>query len=70
MLNIRDDDDEMMWIIQKERPDSPLKIDAAMASGLSWQARNDAIASGALNDTGTGISVYVPDGSYVSTGAG
>lgn len=55
MLNIRDDDDELMWVIQKERPDSPLKIDAAVAAALSWQARQDAIALGVNNVT---TSVY------------
>ncbi len=49
MQNFRDDDGELMWTIQKERPDSPLKIDAAMAGCLSWQARQDAVASGALD---------------------
>ncbi|KPJ64868.1 hypothetical protein AMK68_00085 [candidate division KD3-62 bacterium DG_56] len=47
MHNFRDDQDEFMWTIQKERPDSPLKIDAAMAACLSWQARIDALAAGA-----------------------
>lgn len=35
-----------LWLIQKERSDSPHKIDIAMAAVLSWQARTDAIASG------------------------
>ena len=47
----RDDKGEFMWTIRKERPDSPLKIDAVMAGCLSWRARLDAIAAGALNDT-------------------
>jgi len=47
MHGFRDDDDLLMWTIQKERPDSPLKIDAAIAACLSWQAREDAIAAGA-----------------------
>lgn len=42
-----DDEGEPMWTITKERPDSPLKIDAAIAGCLSWQARLDAVASGA-----------------------
>lgn len=42
-----DDHGERMWVIQKERPDSPLKIDAAMAGCLSWEARAAAVASGA-----------------------
>jgi len=42
----RDDQDKRLWLIRKERPDSPRKIDAAMASVLSWEARTDCIASG------------------------
>lgn len=45
-VTIRDADGVPMWIMQKERPDSPMKIDAAMAACLAWEARNDAIASG------------------------
>lgn len=44
-----DDNGERLWTIQKERPDSPFKIDAAMAGCLSWEARTAAIAAGALN---------------------
>jgi hypothetical protein len=32
--------------IGKEHPDSPNKIDAAVAAVLAWQARLDAIAKG------------------------
>jgi hypothetical protein len=56
MLNMRDDDGELLWIIQKERPDSPLKIDAAVAGSLSMQACEDAIASGALEDNYAGVT--------------
>jgi phage terminase large subunit-like protein len=45
-LNIRDEEGQPLWTIYKERPDSPHKIDAAMASILSWEARCDAIAAG------------------------
>jgi phage terminase large subunit-like protein len=38
-----------LWLIRKERKDSPHKIDLAMASILSWAARKDAIAMGAIN---------------------
>lgn len=44
----RDENDQPFWLIRKERSDSPNKIDGAMASVLSWEARNDAIASGVL----------------------
>jgi len=52
-LNLRGDDDVPLWTITKERRGSPLKIDAAMAAVLAWQARNDSIAAGALK-RGTG----------------
>jgi hypothetical protein len=35
-----------MWKISKERPDSPHKIDAAIAACLSWAARTDAVSEG------------------------
>lgn len=47
-VNARDDKGERLWTIQKEREGSALKIDLAMAAVLSWEARNDAIAAGAL----------------------
>jgi phage terminase large subunit-like protein len=54
--NVRmvDEKGEPLWVIYKERPDSPLKIDAAVAGVLSWQARCDALALG----VGNGESVY------------
>lgn len=55
-----DDNGERMWTLAKERPDSPLKIDAAMAGCLSWQARLDAVASGALNVQDEWHGIYVP----------
>lgn len=45
-INLRDDEDERMWKISKDRPNSPNKIDGAIASCLSWKARVDAIAAG------------------------
>jgi phage terminase large subunit-like protein len=42
----RDEQGKALWLIQKERPDSPHKIDLAMAGTLSWEARMDAIAAG------------------------
>lgn len=44
----RDEQGKALWLIRKERPDSPHKIDAAMAAVLSWEARNDALAAGAI----------------------
>lgn len=51
----RDEQNKALWLIQKERPDSPQKIDLAMAAVLSWEARTDAVAAGMLNE---GPSVY------------
>lgn len=45
---LRDEQGQALWVIKKERPDSPLKMDAAMAAVLSWEARTDAIAAGVL----------------------
>lgn len=46
MLRERDDKSERLWSVRKERDHSPLKIDAAVAGCLSWEARNDSIAAG------------------------
>jgi hypothetical protein len=51
MREFTDDDGNRMWTIQKERVDSPLKIDAAMAGCLSWEAYTAAIAAGATGET-------------------
>ena len=42
----RDETGQQLWVICKERPNSPHKIDAAMAGCLSWEARRDALAAG------------------------
>ena len=42
----RDETGQPLFLIYKERPDSPFKIDLAMAAVLSWEARNDAVAAG------------------------
>lgn len=42
----RDEQGRPLWLIRKERSDSPHKIDLAMAAVLSWEARNHAIAAG------------------------
>ena len=44
-----DEQNEPMWLVKKSRPESPLKIDAAVAATLSWRAAKDAIAKGALD---------------------
>ncbi|HXG36534.1 MAG TPA: terminase [Dehalococcoidia bacterium] len=62
-LTLKDGEGRPLWVIQKERPDSPHKIDGAMAAILSWEARNDAITAGATNDGGP--SVYEERGLLV-----
>lgn len=47
-LRIVGEDGRPLYVIQKEKPDSPHKMDAAMAAVLSWEARGDAIAAGVL----------------------
>jgi phage terminase large subunit-like protein len=42
----RDEDDKPLWVIYKERPDSPHKIDGAMAGTLSWEAPPPARTAG------------------------
>ncbi len=43
-----DEQGQRLYVIQKERSDSPHKMDLAMCSVLSWEARTDAIAAGVL----------------------
>jgi len=47
-LNIRDDQGEPLDAVRKERKDSTRFIDAAVAGCLSWEARGDALAAGAV----------------------
>lgn len=54
----RDDEGRPMWLIRKERPDSPHKIDLAMAAVLSWEARTDAVAAGAQQEPQYQVLVY------------
>ena len=44
-----DEDGLPLWIVQKDRPDSPRKIDLSVCGCLSWEARGDALAAGVLN---------------------
>jgi hypothetical protein len=46
-VNVYDEQRRQMWVIVKDAPMSPRKIDAASAGILSWEARGDAIAAGA-----------------------
>jgi hypothetical protein len=45
-IRMEDEDGTPLWVMTKERHDSPNKIDLAMAGGLSWQARLDVLAGG------------------------
>jgi hypothetical protein len=47
-LSIRDDDGKPVWVPAKERADSPHAINAALAGIISWQARLDALKTGAM----------------------
>lgn len=49
-VNVYDEERRQMWVIGKERDASPLYVNGAWAGCLSWEARNDAIASGALEE--------------------
>ena len=48
MLTVLDDKERQMHTLTKSSVGSPMKIDAAMAAVLSWEARSDAIADGAV----------------------
>jgi hypothetical protein len=54
-LHMRSDDGAPLFLLNKERKDSPNKIDAAMAGALSWRARCDAITEGVGVDAGPSI---------------
>ena len=52
-LHVYDDEHQQMFTIDKDRPNSPRKIDAAMAGVLSWEARMDAVSAGAQAEAET-----------------
>jgi hypothetical protein len=47
-LTVLDDKERAMHTLCKDTVQSPRKIDAAMAAVLSWEARGDCIAAGAV----------------------
>lgn len=57
-LSEKDENGKSLWLIEKERSDSPNKIDLAMAAVLSFEARNDAIATGALKEDEFQLMVF------------
>jgi hypothetical protein len=46
VLKMLDEQGQPLWVIEKERHQSPLSMDGAMAGCLSWEARRDAVAAG------------------------
>lgn len=61
-LSQRDEDGSPMWIIEKERPKSPHKIDAAQAACWSWWARIEAVSQGVTQPapaTATGRVTFI-----------
>lgn len=48
-LNMYDDDGRPLYVLTKDRPHSPRKIDAAAAGALSWEARGDCYAAGEVD---------------------
>ena len=53
-VNVKDDDDRRMFVLSKDRPYSPLKMDGAVAAVLSFEAAGDAVAAGALRRRSSG----------------
>jgi len=53
MVTTLDDKERQMHVLSKSSSRSPMKIDAAAAAVLSWEARSDALASGAVSLTDT-----------------
>lgn len=49
---------DRLYLIRKERPDSPFKIDLAMAGALSWEAHRDVIAAGGATRRSRAPVVY------------
>lgn len=59
MLNARRAESRAGIQIRKEHPDSPRKIDAAVASILAWQCRLDALAKGATTKQRSGAVYFM-----------
>lgn len=58
--HLKDERGEPLSTVEKEREDSPFKIDLAMAAVLSYAATLDAVAAGAKPAARKGLSVYIP----------
>jgi hypothetical protein len=48
-----------MHTLQKDRDDSPNKMDGAMAAILAWECRGDAIAAGAKKEERSGVAHFL-----------
>jgi hypothetical protein len=57
-IRMVDEQGKPLWMIRKERPDSPHKIDAAMAGILSWKARTDAISAGVTKEAEYAMYIF------------
>lgn len=49
VTRMRDDEGSFLWYATKDGANSPRKIDLVYCAVLSWDARNDALASGVMN---------------------
>jgi len=49
---LRDEEGQPLWVLRKDRPDSPHKIDLAMAAILSDEAARDCVAEGLVPTMG------------------
>lgn len=58
--SVLDEDKRRMYTLSKDAPMSPRKVDAAMGAVLSWEARGDCIAAGAV--AGPAESIYETGG--------
>lgn len=63
-----DEDGQKQFLIQKERPKSPLKMDLAMCAALSWEARTDAVAAGVLKQERQWNGEIIDLGDYIREG--
>jgi hypothetical protein len=57
-LDALDDGGQRLYVMEKERKDSPLKIDLAVAACLSWAARGKAVSDGALSKGSSVVTFF------------
>lgn len=61
-LRMRDEEGKALFCIQKERPDSIFKMDAAMAAILAYEARGDAVKAGVMDEEEAVYEVFFVGG--------